>query len=642
MDMKRHWKIWILWVVIGVLVTGCGGSGGKESPREYQSFEAVPVEGLVGVPREQARTSIADVSPDGTRITLVQGADLAGRVKEGSILAIGATSKTPYGLLVQVVSKNGNTLTTQKVPLTRAFKEFHLHMGHQVNPGDARVEPLISGLSVKRSGLSNGSTIPFKFDTVLYDADGNKDTRDDQLRAKGELDIGLYYHLDVDFNMTHTRVVEVDSGVEIQQFGDLRVFTTWDGMSFEMEAPVAKVTLPPIDVGGIIPIWVTPIIELDLDASGELKARITAEVSDKVTVSAGLKYEEGQWSPYASKDIQYSYQPPKLEASADIKASLGPKFTLLIEGLVGPWVSVDGYVEFMADTQDDPWWTLWAGFEGFVGIDAELLGVGFHYQSDDLIGYREKLADAGGPFTPACTPKTCEDLGYECGQADDGCGGTLDCGTCPDGKSCQDHRCVEGECQPKICEDLGYECGKADDGCGGILDCGGCEETQICRDHRCVDESPEGVWTDPESGLMWQVQGQDNEGKRFTWQEAEEYCGGLKLGGYSDWHLPTISELRSLIRGCEKTRAGGECNMTDDCLAHSCWSDACTGCEWGKGPSGSCYWPDAIKGNCGSYWSSSLIEGESDLALYVGFASASIHSNRTENSMLVRCVRASK
>jgi hypothetical protein len=31
---------------------------------------------------------------------------------------------------------------------------------------------------------------------------------------------------------------------------------------------------------------------------------------------------------------------------------------------------------------------------------------------------------------PSCTPKTCAGLGFDCGAAADGCGGTLDCGIC--------------------------------------------------------------------------------------------------------------------------------------------------------------------------------------------------------------------
>jgi Protein of unknown function (DUF1566) len=51
------------------------------------------------------------------------------------------------------------------------------------------------------------------------------------------------------------------------------------------------------------------------------------------------------------------------------------------------------------------------------------------------------------------------------------------------------------------------------------------------------------TWTDPATGLMWA--GRDN-GRNLTWREAGEYCNNLKLEGYSNWRLPTISELSDL------------------------------------------------------------------------------------------------
>jgi hypothetical protein len=46
-----------------------------------------------------------------------------------------------------------------------------------------------------------------------------------------------------------------------------------------------------------------------------------------------------------------------------------------------------------------------------------------------------------GPCNPAngqctCTPKTCAQLGFNCGAVSDGCGGTLNCGTCTGGQTC--------------------------------------------------------------------------------------------------------------------------------------------------------------------------------------------------------------
>ena len=110
-------------------------------------------------------------------------------------------------------------------------------------------------------------------------------------------------------------------------------------------------------------------------------------------------------------------------------------------------------------------------------------------------------ANAGNPLIAsdggiACSPKSCADLGYDCGQANDGCGNVLDCGgaaactgveycggggfnkcggnfvTSPDGGA---------TCTPATCTSLGYNCGSAGDGCGGAIGpCGTCTSPLVC------------------------------------------------------------------------------------------------------------------------------------------------------------------
>ena len=84
-----------------------------------------------------------------------------------------------------------------------------------------------------------------------------------------------------------------------------------------------------------------------------------------------------------------------------------------------------------------------------------------------------------------CQPSvTCASAGASCGPIDDGCGGTLDCGSCSGTDLCQGNQCV---CQPSVtCASAGASCGPIDDGCGGTLDCGSCAGTDLCQGNQCV------------------------------------------------------------------------------------------------------------------------------------------------------------
>src|SRR5262249_48104821 len=134
----------------------------------------------------------------------------------------------------------------------------------------------------------------------------------------------------------------------------------------------------------------------------------------------------------------------------------------------------------------------------------------------------------GGGGTPSvcgssCVPKTCAQLGINCGPAGDGCGNMLACGTCTGnqtcggggvsgqcGSSCSPQTCAQLRincrparprarplpepcggggaprvcgtpiCSPKTCAQLGFNCGAAADGCGGLLQCGSCNQPQQC------------------------------------------------------------------------------------------------------------------------------------------------------------------
>ena len=54
----------------------------------------------------------------------------------------------------------------------------------------------------------------------------------------------------------------------------------------------------------------------------------------------------------------------------------------------------------------------------------------------------------------------------------------------------------------------------------------------------------DGTVTDQNSGLVWQ---QQDDGIGRNWQNSIAYCEGLELAGQTDWRLPNIKELQSIV-----------------------------------------------------------------------------------------------
>jgi len=53
-----------------------------------------------------------------------------------------------------------------------------------------------------------------------------------------------------------------------------------------------------------------------------------------------------------------------------------------------------------------------------------------------------------------------------------------------------------------------------------------------------------GTISDAATGLMWM---QDDSGEGMAWEEALKYSESMECAGYSDWRLPNIKELQSIV-----------------------------------------------------------------------------------------------
>ena len=150
----------------------------------------------------------------------------------------------------------------------------------------------------------------------------------------------------------------------------------------------------------------------------------------------------------------------------------------------------------------------------------------------------------------------------------------------------------------------------------------------------CYDSTSHLTWSKKSSSTM-------------TYSDAMSYCSGSEMncyGGFSDWKLPNISELRTLIQNCPTLVTGGSCGVVDtgnsstSCLSYSgCFaSETCSSCYDSNNPS-----QYSKFGDIDRFWSSSIV---SDYPLYyiwsLNFKYSSLsYNNKTDSSDYVRCVR---
>ena len=97
-------------------------------------------------------------------------------------------------------------------------------------------------------------------------------------------------------------------------------------------------------------------------------------------------------------------------------------------------------------------------------------------------------SEAGRTSHGVCVPKTCFELGYNCGPAGDGCGNLIQCGNCTPPQTCGGggdagklSNCGGTDnCKKQTCASQGFNCGPAGDGCGNLIQCGSCPPPATC------------------------------------------------------------------------------------------------------------------------------------------------------------------
>jgi len=157
--------------------------------------------------------------------------------------------------------------------------------------------------------------------------------------------------------------------------------------------------------------------------------------------------------------------------------------------------------------------------------------------------------------------------------------------------------CVGCEQEANFCEPGATQACYGTDGTVGVQTC--LPDGSGWDSCNCTTYS---IWCDDTTALCWQdpqKDAYDYDDTGVIYEDAVRYCEELAIGGYDDWRLPDIDELRTLVRGNPPSETSGDCPLVDGSPMEDMQDDACAPVEEFGGPgSGGCYWPEELSGTC--------------------------------------------
>jgi hypothetical protein len=401
--MIRHVRdTTIFCICLLLVVSGCNCAGDTED-----ELGAIPVR--IPETTKPLSTSttrhLTSVSEDGATFTFSKVTPELESLSAGSVIVGDATDKAPNGFLRKVVSVTDSggkvAVETEMATLEEAVESGSVSTSKSPAAGDVRTtNALVKGVAFVSGWPPDPSAGPepcckmHMRNVILHDADGRNATTDDQIRVSGSA--AIYLGFDFALAIKGRKLKRLGFAMAVTAETELAVDGRVELLDARKQVDIARVHMKPLTVFvGIVPVVIVPVLTINVNLTGNISVGVTASITNRATLSAGLTYSNGTWNPIGDCSNDFNFDPPSVSANCLFTGSVGPRLELMLYGVVGPYCGADAYLRLDVDTARTPWWELGAGLRAGAGCKFRVLGKTIaDYYKPDLIDYRVILADA--------------------------------------------------------------------------------------------------------------------------------------------------------------------------------------------------------------------------------------------------------
>jgi hypothetical protein len=304
------------------------------------------------------------------------------------VVVVGVTDKTPYGLLRKVTAlaeQDGQIIVeTQPATLEDAIEQADINVSKDLTQEINTANPLKPGVSIQNMQPMAGGSFFINMDNVvLYDADGDEDTTDDQIKANGSIALQPSFEFNAqirDYKLQS--LIFKNTTIETAEIG---ISAEVDLLSFKKEISIAKYTFSPIPVPvGPVTVVLVPILTVNVGIDGSVSIGISTGVTQEATLTVGLEFEDGNWGTINDFTNEFKFKEPNIDMPVSVKAYTGPQLNIMIYGVVGPYSEINGYLKLAIEQSS---LNLYGGLFAKAGVSLEVL-------SHVIAGYEADLIDA--------------------------------------------------------------------------------------------------------------------------------------------------------------------------------------------------------------------------------------------------------
>lgn len=297
------------------------------------------------------------------------------KITDKSILIMGVSDKTPYGLLrkVNTVQTSGTevVISTTDALLTDVVIEGTIKLQQRLLEKDFKLKSKVEGVLVKGPDKS--------FDGLAVTLDNLEIFKEGTKIARLNGAIGISPEIDLTIKIESNKINEINLVTTLNKIDEVTVSSN-GAFSGGKEIVIAEFIHSPIVIDSLV---FVPEVKITCGFDGTISCEVSSGVRQDRVITSKINYKNAQWSedPLIHTE-SFDFTRPQITDNSDLKIFSGPGIDINLFGIPVQTVKATGFFSLEAEKTGSPLWKLFIGSDGINAIKTNILGLGEDYSSN--------------------------------------------------------------------------------------------------------------------------------------------------------------------------------------------------------------------------------------------------------------------